>query len=115
MFVRAQKRSMKKKEQNSIDIIKESLLKKAQGYYADEIVEEYVCDSGKEILVKKKVTKKHMPPDLTASKLLLEYFGDKMDVYDNMTDEELDKEAQRLIKEYQELCDEQNNYKNKFC
>lgn len=94
---------MRKNEKSSLEIIKESLLKKAKGYYADEIIEEYSLENGKEVLVKKKVTKKHVPPDLTASKLLLDYFNEKDDIYDNLSDEELDEEAKKLIKEYQEL------------
>ena len=95
---------MAKNEKNSLDIIKKALLKKAQGFYADEIIEEYVVDeSGNEKLLKKKVTKKYIPADLAAIKLLLDYFNEKSDLYDNMTDEELDKEAERLYREYLNL------------
>jgi len=95
---------MAKNEKNSLEIIKKALLKKAQGFYADEILEEYVVDdNGNEKLLKKKVTKKYVPADLSATKLLLDYFNEKPQEYDNMTDEELDKEAERLYKEYLNL------------
>ena len=95
---------MAKNEKNSLDIIKKALLKKAQGFYADEIIEEYVVDdSGVERLQKKKVTKKYVPADLAATKLLLDYFNEKPQEYEGMTDEELDKEAEKLYKQYLNL------------
>ena len=42
---------------NDEDKIRKALLKKALGYSADEVVEEYALDDGEEKLVKKKVTK----------------------------------------------------------
>ena len=45
-----------KKSEDSLTIIKSALIKKAQGYYADEIIEEYIVEDGKEKLLKKKVT-----------------------------------------------------------
>ena len=93
-----------KKNEDSLSIIKKALLKKAQGFYADEIIEEYAYEDGKEVLLKKKVTKKYVPADLTASKLLLDYFGEKTESFDGLSDTELDKEAIRLVKEYQELA-----------
>lgn len=89
---------------SSLQLIKDALLKRALGYYSDEIVEEYVYDeNNNEKKVKKKVTTKHVPADLSASKILLDYFKDASSSYDLMTDEELDKEALRLIKEYQSI------------
>ena len=92
------------KNDNSLEIIKKALLKKAQGFYADEIIEEYVVDeNGNEKLQKKKVTKKYVPADLSASKLLLDYYNEKPENYENMSDEELDRQAERLYKEYLNL------------
>lgn len=72
----------------------------------DEIIEEFVLDeNGSEKLLKKKVTKKYVPADLNASKLLLDYFNEKPCSYDSLTDEELDKEAVKLVKQYQELSE----------
>ena len=62
-----------------------------------------ICLKNIEHLVKKKVTKKFVPADLTASKMLLDYYGTKTSNYDSMSDVELDREAIRLFKEYQSL------------
>ncbi len=47
-------------------------------------------------MVKRKVVSKNVPPDVSAVKLLVELDGDK-DVK-NLSDEELEREKQRLIK-----------------
>ena len=81
-----------------------ALIKKAVGYNDKEIIEEYQYDEQEMKLIKKKVTTKYIPPDLSASKLLLDYFKVEPSVqYENMTDSELDAEAERLYKEYQKL------------
>ena len=76
--------------------IKKALAKKAVGYDAKEVVEEYQDDEGVLKLTKKKITKKHIPPDTQAARIMLE----SMDVtpVDDMTDEQLQAEKQRLIK-----------------
>ena len=75
---------------------KEALVKKALGYDATEIVEEYVSGEEGEIrLTKKKVTKKNVPPDITAIKMLMEDYVKPVAV---MSDEELEKEKMRLLK-----------------
>lgn len=84
-------------KENKIDNkkLKKALIKKALGYDTKEIVEEYVqSDEGDIKLSKKKVTKKAVPPDMTALKLLME--EDLTDI-DRMTDEELEYEKQRLL------------------
>ena len=59
-------------------------------------MEEYVSGEEGEIkLTKKKVTKKNVPPDLTAIKLLM---GEDSLALSEMTDEELEKEKERLLK-----------------
>lgn len=76
--------------------LKSALLKRALGYAAKEVVEEYLPDeSGKPVLAKKKVTKKENPPDISALKLLLDK-ADEAD-YSEMTDEELLREKHRLL------------------
>ena len=75
--------------------VKAALVKKALGYDATEIVEEYVtCDEGDVKLSKKKVTKKNVPPDMTALKMLIE--EDSAPVFE-MSDEELQAEMNRLL------------------
>ena len=76
--------------------IRSAILKKALGYNATEIIEEYQETDGEIRLTKKKVTKKDVPPDITAIKLLFEDGETKN--YSELTDEELDAEKQRLLR-----------------
>lgn len=83
--------------------IRNALLKKALGYSADEIVEEYAFDDEGELkLSKKKITKKHYAPDISAVKVLLEkYYKTYEDKIAAMSDEELyleRAELKRLLK-----------------
>ena len=78
--------------------VKSALLKKAMGYDAKEVTEEYaVGENGEVSLAKKKVIKKNVPPDVSAIKILLECEGEK-DVSE-LSDEELVKERERLLAE----------------
>jgi len=56
-------------------------------------VEEYVLTDGEYKLVKRKVTTREIPPDIKAVKLLLDGGGDE-----NLSDEELEEEKQKLLK-----------------
>ena len=80
------------------DKIKKALLKKALGYSADEVIDEYCYDEeGKLKLSKKKVTKKHYSPDISAVKVLLErYYKTYEDKVLAMNDEDLLAEHKRL-------------------
>ncbi len=73
---------------------KKALIKKALGYDAIETVEEYADSDGEIKLLKKKVTKKNVPPDVTALKLLLE---SEQTPVSSMSDEQLEQEKKRLI------------------
>ena len=76
---------------------KDALIKKALGYDATEVVEEYVSGEEGDIkLTKKKVTKKNVPPDITAIKILMEDKSDNQVA--GLSDEQLESEKQRLIK-----------------
>ena len=78
--------------------IDEAIYKKALGYEANEVVEEFVLDeSGEYKLNKRKITKKHISPDLSAVKLLLEKATEKKGRYSKMTDEQLYKEKLKLL------------------
>ena len=78
--------------------IKNALLKRAIGFECDEIVEEYVTDEkGNAVLSKRKVTKKFNPPDVSAVRFLLEQSSLCDDDISNMTDEQLEKEKERLL------------------
>ena len=95
-------KSKKKTVANKADL-KDALIKKALGYDATEVVEEYVSGEEGEIkLSKKKVTKKNVPPDITAIKMLLEK---QVDI-PSMSDEELEKERVRLIKLLEQIKEE---------
>ena len=80
------------------DKIRKALLKKALGYNADEVIEEYTFDDeGQLKLSKKKVTKKHFSPDISAVKVLLErYYKTYEDKIVEMSDDELLLEKARL-------------------
>ena len=78
--------------------IKKALKKRALGYDSTEVTEEYTEDGdGGVRLVKRKVVSKNVPPDVSAAKLLIELDGGDSDIT-KLTDEELEKEKQRLIK-----------------
>ena len=72
-------------------------MKCATGLSASEVVEEFAMVDGELTLVKKKVTKREVPPDIKAVKMLLEERGET-------SDEELEAERMRLLS----LLDEQN-------
>ena len=91
---------MQKEKLPSKKIIEDALLKKALGYEAKEVVEEYVIDeSGESRLSKKKITKKHISPDISAAKVLLEHFTNvEENKYEQMSLDELRQEKLKLIK-----------------
>lgn len=74
-----------------------SLLKKAMGYTVNEVVEEYVQEEDEMKLVKKKITTKHIPPDINAARALLERCFTEDDDLQNLTDEELEAMRAELI------------------
>ena len=73
--------------------IKGALLERALGYDADEVVEEYGFSEGEAVLVKRKVTRKRVPPDIQAAKMLL----DSAPPLTSLSDEQLQKEKERLL------------------
>ena len=77
------------------DKLKKELKKKALGYTVRESSEEYANIEGKMQLTKQKITKKHVPPDIAAYKLLLELKGGGS--VEELTDGELEKEKERLL------------------
>lgn len=76
-----------------------TLLKRAMGYTVEEIVEEYAGDDRGGELIKRKVTTKPVPPDITALKTYIE-LSKQDDGYSSMTDSELMAEKERLISEF---------------
>ena len=77
--------------------ITEALKKKAVGFDTFETVEEFTESDGEIKLVKRKVTKKTVPPDVSAVKLLLDIEGESSPI-SSLSDEELEKERAKLIK-----------------
>lgn len=84
--------------------IKKAIIKKAKGYDTKEVVEEYQGEEGNMVLTKKKVTKKHVPPDTQAVKMLMD-LNEEISVK-NLSDEELKAEKIRLLKLLKEYDDE---------
>lgn len=76
------------------DEILDAVIKRACGYEAKETVEEYAVVDGNLELVKRKVTVKDVPPDMTAAKMII----DGGDVSE-LSDEQLEQERMRLIGE----------------
>ena len=68
-------------------------MERALGYDADEVVEEYGFSEGEAVLVKRKVTRKRVPPDIQAAKMLL----DGTPPLTSLSDEQLQKEKERLL------------------
>ena len=77
--------------------LREAILRVALGYSVGEVTEEYDAKDGELRLIKRKETKKDVPPDLKAVKLLLEDSE-----YSALTDEQLEEERQRLLRELKE-------------
>lgn len=73
--------------------VTEALRRRALGYEADEVVEEYGFTEGEAVLLKRKVTKRDVPPDIQAAKLLLE----AEEPLAALTDEQLEQEKARLL------------------
>ena len=92
------------------DVFK-ALNKKALGYDTTETIEEYSLDeNGCEKHNKKKITKKSVPPDISAVKVLFELksLENSIDLK-NLTDQELDEKIQQILKQLKEQEDDNNN------
>lgn len=85
---------------NNIDELEEVLYKKALGYEVEEVSEEFAVnkENNELELIKRKVNKKQVLPDMTAVKTLLDLLNKKQLNFKNMTDEELEKEKIKLLK-----------------
>lgn len=75
------------------DDILGALKKCAVGLETNEIVEEFDAKDGELKLIKRKVTKRDIPPDIKAVKMLMEEGG-----VDGLTIEELEEEKKNLLK-----------------
>ncbi len=86
-----------KKQAEKNERLEDALLKVALGYQVAEVTEEFAEVDGELKLTKRKKTKKDIPPDLKAVQLLLSAKG--VGELSEWTDEELEQERQRLLKE----------------
>ncbi|MDE5766746.1 MAG: hypothetical protein K2I17_06230 [Clostridia bacterium] len=73
--------------------VRDALKKCAVGLSASEVVEEFAVEDGELKLIKKKVTRRDIPPDIKAVKLLLD-----SDDLSAATDGELEEERNKLLK-----------------
>ncbi len=73
--------------------VKNALKKCAVGFGTSEVVEEFSVENGELKLVKKKVTRRDVPPDIKAVKLLMDDGN-----VGEMTDEQLEEEKRNLKK-----------------
>lgn len=72
--------------------VERAVLRRALGYDAEEVVEEYAGEDGS--LVRRKVTRKSVPPDIAAARFLM---GEReIRPLEEMTDGELEAEKARL-------------------
>ena len=81
----------------------DAVRKVALGYSLEEVTEEYGVENGELKLVKRRETRKDVPPDLKAVKILI---GEKED-YSLLSDEELEAEKNRLLMQLQEEKNEE--------
>lgn len=79
--------------------IKSALLKCATGLNAEEVVEEFCVQDGELKLVKRKVTRREIPPDIKAVKMLLDDGGE-------VSDGELLAEREKLVNMLKEIEDD---------
>ena len=83
-------------EKGSENDLKSALFRKAVGYDSTETVEEYSESDGELVLVKRKVTIKNVPPDVSALKMLLDM--NETEDLSALSDEQLEKERKKLLK-----------------
>lgn len=76
------------------DELEQALKKCAVGFDTGETVEEFAVQDGELRLIKRKVTRRDIPPDIKAVKMLLDGRRDES----AMTDEELEAEKLKLLK-----------------
>ena len=76
------------------DDLEQALKKCAVGFDTSETVEEFAVQDGELRLVKRKVTRRDIPPDIKAVKMLLD---GRQDIGE-LSDEELAAEREKLLK-----------------
>lgn len=89
---------------DKVENLHKVLIKKAMGYKIKETTEEFVLVDDELKLTKKKVSVKYYPPDLNAIELILNK-QINFDNLENLSDEELEIEKQKLLKQLKLLKD----------
>lgn len=81
-----------------------ALKKCINGLTAKEVTTEYGIDeeTGKLKIVKQKVNEKSVPPNVDILKFVYQHFVEETVDYNKLSDEELEDEKQRLLKELKE-------------
>ena len=92
--------------------IEKSIIKKALGYNYKEVIDEYAIDGNQKTLVKRKVTTKNVPPDLTAVKMLLDEITNQQKDYSNMTDKEIVDEIKKVLASFDFESDKNDKGEN---
>lgn len=93
--------------------VQKALIKRALGYDTSETVEEYTSDGTDMTIVRKKVTTKNVPPDISAAKLLLENINEGDNGLQGMSDEQLEVEKQRLLTMLKEMYSNEDSKKRR--
>ncbi len=96
------------------DQLDKAILKRALGYETEEVVEEYASTDNELKLSKRKVTKKYVPPDLSAIKMVMDTMDQTvLGEYQTMTKEQLMKEKIQLLNQLEEKYGNQKS-KNRY-
>ncbi len=107
---------MRKINELNIETLK-ALKSCIEGLTTKETVTEYVLDeeTGKLKVTKKKVSEKNLPPNVDLLKLIYPSVAEKKLDYFSLSDEELEAEKQRLLKELkeEEVVSSKNKNQNK--
>lgn len=85
--------------------IEKALIKKALGYTQEEMVEEYAKVDDDIVLSKRKITKKDVPPDMSAIKFLMTVKDISNKDIKNMSLKELESEREKykqILENYEE-------------
>ncbi|MBO5954906.1 MAG: hypothetical protein J6Q13_02945 [Clostridia bacterium] len=86
-----------------------------KGVTTKEVVTEYAIDeeTGKLKIVKQKVSEKYVPPSVDLLKLIYPHMAEEKLDYASLTEEELEREKLRLLKELKESEDVGGKNKHK--
>lgn len=85
------------------------------GLSTKEVITEYVLDeeTGKMKIVKQKINEKSLPPNIDILKLIYQHLVEEKTDYEQLSDKDLEKEKQRLLKELKENESVGGKIKNK--